>query len=72
MHNNKPRVIGTTEAAITKVETELNFLLPLSFRNWLIQNNGLGIKEFPFFLFLMNAMLEKLGILLSEIIMKIG
>jgi|SRR5215213_2888215 len=52
MSNKKPRIIGTTEEAVTKAETELNFKFPNSFRNWLIQNNGLGfegISIFPVF-----------------------
>ena len=52
MSKKRARVIGTNETAITKAETELIYIFPLSFRNWLIQNNGLGfegISIFPVF-----------------------
>ncbi|CAN5393729.1 hypothetical protein BH20ACI1_BH20ACI1_15210 [soil metagenome] len=52
MNKKRPRIIGTTDNAIEKAETELNFKFPESFRNWLIQNNGLGIEDvyiFPVF-----------------------
>ncbi len=52
MSKKRPRVIGTTDDAITKAETELNFKFPDSFRYWLIENNGLGhesISIFPVF-----------------------
>lgn len=39
------RVIGTTEDAIQAAETELKFQLPLSFREWLLDNNGLGLDD---------------------------
>lgn len=45
----RPRVIGTTEEAIIKAETELNFKFPDSFRKWLIQNNGLGFENLSIF-----------------------
>ena len=47
-----PRVIGTTLEAIGKAEAETNFQFPASFREWLLQNNGLGIEGihvFPVF-----------------------
>ena len=37
------RIIGTTEAAIHAAEIELRFQLPPSYREWLLQNNGLGL-----------------------------
>ena len=49
MSKKRPRVIGTTENAITKAETELKFNFPFSFRNWLIQNNGIGIEDISIF-----------------------
>lgn len=45
----RPRFIGTTENAITKAETELNFKFPPSFCAWLIQNNGLNVKDINIF-----------------------
>ena len=49
MSSKRPRVIGTTEDAITKAESELNLKFPTSFRNWLIQNNGLGFEDITIF-----------------------
>ena len=49
MSKKRPRVIGTTENAIIKTETELNFKFPNSFRDWLIQNNGLGFEDISIF-----------------------
>ena len=49
MSKKRPRVIGTTEEAIVKAETELNFCFPSSFREWLIQNNGLGFESISIF-----------------------
>ncbi len=52
MSSKRPRITGTTEESISKAEIELNFSFPNSFRNWLIQNNGLGfegISIFPVF-----------------------
>lgn len=43
MSGRTPRVIGTTEAAIAKAESETGCCFPPSFRAWLIENNGLGI-----------------------------
>lgn len=39
------RVIGTTEAAIQHAETELRFQLPPTFRDWLLDNNGLSLED---------------------------
>ena len=44
-----PRTIGTTENAISAAEAELGFRLPASFRQWLIENNGLGIEDISIF-----------------------
>ncbi len=49
MSKKRPRVIGTTEEAIARAETELNFKFPSAFRNWLIQNNGLGFESISIF-----------------------
>ncbi len=38
------RIIGTTEEAIAREETALNRRLPMSFRAWLLENNGLDIE----------------------------
>lgn len=43
MSGRTPRIIGTTEEAISKAESETGFRFPQSFRAWLIENNGLGI-----------------------------
>lgn len=46
------RVIGTTDEAIARAEAETGFRFPLSFREWLLNNNGLGIegiRVFPVF-----------------------
>ena len=41
---SKPqRVIGTTEEALARAESQLPHPLPSSFRDWLKQNNGLGL-----------------------------
>jgi hypothetical protein len=41
---SKPqRVIGTTEEALARAESQLPHPLPRSFRDWLKQNNGLGL-----------------------------
>lgn len=48
----RPRVIGTSPEAISRAETAVGFQLPKSFREWLLQNNGLGIEGisvFPIF-----------------------
>ncbi len=49
MSKKRPRFIGTTEGAIAKAETELNFKFPPPFRVWLIQNNGLGFEGISIF-----------------------
>lgn len=43
------RSIGTTDGAISKAESELNVVFPLSFRAWLRQNNGLRIGDITIF-----------------------
>ena len=43
------RVIGTSEAAISKAELELGFTFPESFRNWLLLNNGRSIEDITIF-----------------------
>lgn len=48
----RARAIGTSPAAIERAEAELCLTLPASFRDWLIENNGLGIEDisvFPIF-----------------------
>jgi hypothetical protein len=49
MSKKRPRIIGTTEEAIAKAETELNFKFPSAFCYWLIQNNGLGFESISIF-----------------------
>jgi hypothetical protein len=52
MSNKRQRFIGTSEEAVAKAETELNFKFSPSFRSWLIQNNGLCVEDvniFPVF-----------------------
>ena len=47
---SKLRVIGTTDEALNKAEQELGRKLPSSFRDWLMQNNGLdldGVHIYP-------------------------
>lgn len=47
-----PRVIGTTDEAISQAEAATGFRFPSSFREWLLSNNGLGIegiRVFPVF-----------------------
>ena len=39
------RVIGTTEATIQAAETELRFQLPPSYREWLLDYNGLSLED---------------------------
>ncbi len=46
------RVIGTDDLTISKAESELGFLLTLTFREWLKLNNGRSIEDvtvFPVF-----------------------
>lgn len=46
------RVIGTTAEAIAQAEAETGFRFPLSYRDWLLSRNGLGIEAirvFPVF-----------------------
>ena len=43
MSRKRPRVFGTTEEAIAKAETEINFSFHPSFRLWLLENNGLHL-----------------------------
>ncbi|NOS70013.1 MAG: SMI1/KNR4 family protein [Verrucomicrobia bacterium] len=50
MSGKRPRVFGTTEAAILKAEASLDRTFPQSFRIWLLQNNGRsieGVTVFP-------------------------
>ena len=49
---SRSRVIGTTDAAISKAEAELGFQFPATFREWLKQNNSRSIEDvtvFPVF-----------------------
>ena len=43
------RVIGTTVEAISKSEDAVGFRFPISFREWLLENNGLGIEGIRIF-----------------------
>lgn len=43
--SKRPRVIGTTQEAISRAERELNRNFPPSFREWLLENNGLSLEE---------------------------
>jgi hypothetical protein len=45
MSSKHSRVIGTTYEALQRAEHELGRPLPLSFREWLLTNNGLGIES---------------------------
>lgn len=49
MSIKRPRVIGTTINAIIEAEAKLKFIFPNSFRNWLVQNNGLGVEGISIF-----------------------
>jgi hypothetical protein len=49
MSSKRPRVFGTDDESISKAEIELNFKFPTSFRQWLIQNNGLGVENISIF-----------------------
>lgn len=49
MSQKRPRVIGTTDEAINEAETALDRKLPPSLRLWLLQNNGLGIRDVTIF-----------------------
>lgn len=44
-----PRIIGTTLSAIAAAEAHIGRAFPLSHRDWLIQNNGMGIEEIEIF-----------------------
>lgn len=44
-----PRVIGTTEKALLTAESSLGRILPPTFRNWLLRNNGKGIEGVTIF-----------------------
>jgi cell wall assembly regulator SMI1 len=44
MSRKRPRVIGTTEEAISKAEKEIGFRFPPSFHSWLLENNGLHLE----------------------------
>jgi cell wall assembly regulator SMI1 len=50
--SKRKRIIGTTNEAILKTETNLGFKFSESFKDWLIENNGKGIEDiniFPIF-----------------------
>ena len=49
MNKRHPRVIGTTDEAISTAEAQLAFKFPPSFRDWLLQNNGKGIEDITIF-----------------------
>jgi cell wall assembly regulator SMI1 len=49
MSAKHPRVIGTTEEAIARAEGSLKRMLPPSFREWILANNGLGISDITIF-----------------------
>ena len=42
-------MIGTTEEMIKREESVLNKRLPISFKNWLLKNNGTGIGGISIF-----------------------
>ncbi len=42
---SRSRIIGTVEEALQIEESLLGRKLPRSFRNWLLENNGLDIGE---------------------------
>jgi cell wall assembly regulator SMI1 len=44
MSGRGPRVIGTTEDCVADAERELGRTLPPTFRNWVLENNGVGIE----------------------------
>jgi cell wall assembly regulator SMI1 len=46
---SRSRVIGATDAAISKAETELGFQFPRTFREWLKQNNSRSIEDVTIF-----------------------
>lgn len=47
--SKNPRVIGTTDLAISNAEEELGFQFPNSFREWLKENNGRSIEDVTIF-----------------------
>ena len=47
--SKRKRVIGTTLESIKAEEAKLNRVLPSTFTNWLLQNNGLGIEDVSIF-----------------------
>lgn len=49
MKKEHPRVVGTTESAISIAESELGFEFPLSFREWLLENNSKSIEDVTIF-----------------------
>lgn len=44
MSRRTPKVFGTTEGAIRRAEMTLGRTLPPSFRQWLLANNGHGLR----------------------------
>lgn len=50
--NKRRRVIGTSNSCIENAEKQLGFVLPPSFRAWLLENNGMplhAVSIFPVF-----------------------
>ena len=43
------RIIGTTQEAISDAENDLKMTFPLSFRNWLLSNNGSNLQDFTMY-----------------------
>jgi cell wall assembly regulator SMI1 len=44
MSRRTPKVLGTTEDAVRRAESELGRTLPPSFRQWLLANNGHALR----------------------------
>lgn len=49
VNKKHPRVIGATERAIFNAESELGVKFPLSFRSWLLENNGKTVENVTIF-----------------------
>jgi cell wall assembly regulator SMI1 len=47
--SNQTRVIGTTDAALAKAESDLGYQFPPTYRAWLKQNNGKSIEDITIF-----------------------
>lgn len=49
MSSKRPRIIGTTDDAISRAEVALSRRFPPSFRAWLLEHNGLSIEGVTIF-----------------------